>query len=88
MQKANHCKRWDGKRNFHSRYAYENNKQHKQFTKGSLVRTLPSYDKCPGAVLSSCLREEKNWAADAIEELAGRQLKAEAAQTSGCSEKK
>ena len=60
MQKANHCKRWDGKRNFHSRYAYENNKQHKQFTKGSLVRTLPSYGRMSRGclVIMSARREE------------------------------
>jgi hypothetical protein len=33
-------------------------------------------------------REEKNSVAEAAEELAGRQLRAEAAQISGCSETK
>jgi hypothetical protein len=31
------------------------------------------------------LREDKNWVAEATEELAGRQLRAEVAQISGCS---
>jgi len=34
------------------------------------------------------LREEKNWVAEAAEERAGRQLRAEVTQTSGCSGKK
>jgi hypothetical protein len=34
------------------------------------------------------LREQKNWVAEATEEAAGKQLKAEVAQMSSCSEKK
>ena len=59
-------------------------------SKAPVMLRAPGKRDCCRRLLNALhqLREEKNWAAEAAEEVAGRQLRAEVAQMSGCSEKK